>query len=555
MTLLRKLVSVLCWAFLCTSYSNSQELVPGQTYTTGNIVIPTTTATGSTWTGAVYQDNLTCWAWGDPGYCGPQAIVRPGNQLNFSYGSTYVYQQQYVNTLLPESTGLVVNGYNFGFTAKNGNGWDNGMTDQLTALVRFWDNTGGRGASNLLYGNAWNLSYKYNWTNFNYSDTFQTPLVAPSIGQVQYGFIGRDNNGWAGPYGPEVYNVSFSLKYSVDPCASNPLSSPTCKGYLDALAKLMPATSVTTTTQETVPVAQTAPEQTTTPITQTIVAPSTSIVAVQQPAQTQTTATVAVTQEKSVATPGNLSFALNLISRNSDREKAIQQQAVATATAEAQAAGDKAVATATATASSSASASVASDTAFTGTGIQLASSSSRTSTAVSIQQQQNTGTGLQVSQVFSATQQQQQSNQLQLNAPVTVESIQSTQPQGLFETQAQKQQEAELPQQIAGFIADRNNPLREIILPTLQNQTQQEQPVQQVNRNAQPNEVAVGVALERMMIVPQGYASYTNFALRDANFYEIREVYKNQTVVDNVRVLRGLGSDQKHQDLVNLQYK
>ena len=39
------------------------------------------------------------------------------------------------------------------------------------------------------------------------------------------------------------------------------------------------------------------------------------------------------------------------------------------------------------------------------------------------------------------------------------------------------------------------------------------------------------------------------------SFYEPKEVYKNQTVVDNVRVLRGLGSDQKHQDLINLQYK
>jgi hypothetical protein len=71
----------------------------------------------------------------------------------------------------------------------------------------------------------------------------------------------------------------------------------------------------------------------------------------------------------------------------------------------------------------------------------------------------------------------------------------------------------------------------------------------------QPNELAVGVDLTKIATIPQGYASYTNLVLRDAQFYEIREVYKNQVVVDNVRVLRGLGSDQKHQDLVNLQYK
>ena len=158
--------------------------------------------------------------------------MRPGNLINFSYGSTYLYQQQNVASLLPTDIGNIkVTGYQFGFTAKNGNGWDDGRTDQLTALVRFWDSTGGRGASNLLYGTSWNLSTKYNWTNFNYDETLPTALPVASIGQVQYGFIGKDNNGWAGPYGPEIYNVSFKLKYSTDPCATNPAYSSSCAGF------------------------------------------------------------------------------------------------------------------------------------------------------------------------------------------------------------------------------------------------------------------------------------------------------------------------------------
>jgi len=44
-------------------------------------------------------------------------------------------------------------------------------------------------------------------------------------------------------------------------------------------------------------------------------------------------------------------------------------------------------------------------------------------------------------------------------------------------------------------------------------------------------------------------------AIKDTPFYEIKEVYKNQVNVDNVRVLRGLGSDRLHQELVNQQYK
>ncbi len=236
------MASALCLAFSFTPLlSKAQTLDPTQVYNTGNIVLNTPQGGPTPWVGGVYQDSLTCWTGGDPGYCGPNAIVRPGNNINFSYGSTYLYQQQLVSSLLPSGSGLQINGYNFGFTAKNGNGWDDGRVDQLTALVRFWDNTGGRGASNLLYGNAWDLSYKYNWSTFNFGETFTKPLAVPSIGQVQYGFIGRDNNFWQGPYGPEVYNVNFSLKYSVDPCASNPLYSPTCSGYLAALAKLTPA--------------------------------------------------------------------------------------------------------------------------------------------------------------------------------------------------------------------------------------------------------------------------------------------------------------------------
>lgn len=227
MTLIRKLASALFLVLLFTSYSNAQQL----DYTTGNIVQQTISGSGTTpWVNGVYQDNLTCWAWGNPGYCGPNAIVRPGNSINFSYGSTYLYQQQKVSNLVPTNA-LNIIGYQFGFTAKNGNGWDDGRVDQLTALVRFWDASGGRGSNNLLYGNSYNLNYKFNWTTFDYNQTLPTPLPVKSVGQVQYGFIGMDNNGWAGPYGPEVYNVSFRLKYSVDPCATNPAYSPNCAGF------------------------------------------------------------------------------------------------------------------------------------------------------------------------------------------------------------------------------------------------------------------------------------------------------------------------------------
>jgi len=235
---------VLCWAFCFSAYSNAQtldatgQLVPGQEYSTGNLVIPTTTASGSTWVNGVYQDSLTCWGWGDPGYCGPNPIVRPNGNINFSWGQTDLYQQQLIANILPYTgTGLRVNGYNFGFTAKNGNGWDDGRTDMLMAYVQF------NGPNGTLMNNTTDLSYGFNWTRFNLSQTFATPYSTQDLTSVRYGFVGRDNNFWAGPYGPEINSVEFNLRYSVDPCAVNVLSSPSCPGYLEAMSRYTATTS------------------------------------------------------------------------------------------------------------------------------------------------------------------------------------------------------------------------------------------------------------------------------------------------------------------------
>jgi len=213
--------------------------------TTGNLVNFTNQATGttSTWqnAGSIGQP-LTCWQGGDPGYCGPLPRVAAwgtgSNIINFSYGLTNLNQIVNINNALASAgTGLQVNGFNFSFQAKNGNGWDNGMQDYLTAYVNIYNNTN----SKVLESYNYDLNRKYNWTQFSYSETFKTPYATPNVGNAVYGFIGKDNNFWVGPYGPEVTAVNFSLKYSVDPCTINALSSPSCPGYLAALAKLAPA--------------------------------------------------------------------------------------------------------------------------------------------------------------------------------------------------------------------------------------------------------------------------------------------------------------------------
>lgn len=309
---------------IVTSIAHAQTgtvLDPNQVYTTGNLVQPTVSGSNITpWNNGVYQNSLTCWGGGDPGYCGPNAIVRPGNNINFSFGLTDLYQIQNISNALPNSgTGLRVNGYNFSFTAKNGNGWDDGRVDVLNAYVQLYDKKG-----NLIVNNNYDLNYKFDWTNFNYSETFTTPYTTSNLNTVRYGFVGKDNNYWAGPYGPEVTNVSFSLKYSVDPCSINVLSSPSCPGYLDALSKLTPKTiteNITTVVENTtITSAPTISEK----INNVVVIPFTAI-----STSTFISSTSSAISSTTMADTRNLngtSIGLSVISKNQQREQSIAMQ-------------------------------------------------------------------------------------------------------------------------------------------------------------------------------------------------------------------------------------
>jgi hypothetical protein len=180
----------------------------------------------------VYVNQL-CFYAGEPGNCGPNPSIRSGGLINFSYGTADLNQVININKALAAGgTGVQLSGFNFGFMAKNGNGWDNGQQDYLAAYVKLYG-SGGNEIANYDYSAATNKLY--GWTNFNFSETFATPYVASTLSTAQVGFVGRDNNFWAGNYGPEIYNVSFDLKYKVDPCSTNPAYSSTCTGFSSIL--------------------------------------------------------------------------------------------------------------------------------------------------------------------------------------------------------------------------------------------------------------------------------------------------------------------------------
>jgi hypothetical protein len=210
---------------LLTSYSNAQDVS-----STGNLINYGTSPTGttSTWNNGVYVNQL-CFYAGEPGNCGPNPSVRPGGYINFSYGTADLNQVININTALSAGgTGVQLAGFTYSLMAKNGNGWDDARQDYLAAYVKLYG-AGGNLIANYDYSAATNN--KYNWTNFNFNETFANPYVASTLSTAQVGMIGRDNNFWAGNYGPEVFNVDFRLKYKVDPCATNPAYSSTCAGF------------------------------------------------------------------------------------------------------------------------------------------------------------------------------------------------------------------------------------------------------------------------------------------------------------------------------------
>ena len=86
---------------------------------------------------------------------------------------------------------------------------------------------------------------------------------------------------------------------------------------------------------------------------------------------------------------------------------------------------------------------------------------------------------------------------------------------------------------------------------------QMEQQMDTVKKNVLPNELAGGVDIAAMALMPKGYEAYSLVTLRDVPFYKSEAIYKDNKTVDNARVLRGLtgGSDALHQRMVDLQYK
>ncbi len=77
-----------------------------------------------------------------------------------------------------------------------------------------------------------------------------------------------------------------------------------------------------------------------------------------------------------------------------------------------------------------------------------------------------------------------------------------------------------------------------------------------VKTNVQDNELAGGVKIERMAVIPVGFSVYS-LALRDVSFYEPKEIYKNVVIKDNVRTMYFIekGNTDTYNKMIEAQYK
>ena len=222
MTLIRKLALALSLAFLSTSYSNAQD------YVSGNLITNPGFTNGSTgWTTTGNGEAGLFGAGGSDGY-------------QFSWQAGTVSQSIAVNQALT-GTGIIVNGLQYGWRfanwCKNKIGGEqscldsNGIVDQLSANVSLTNSAGANVYSQSFNYNTW----LYAWQQENQNVTFATPYSLTGLNRLNISFSGVDSGGWAGLYGPVVTDVYAKLKYSVDPCATNPAYSSTCAGFGNVL--------------------------------------------------------------------------------------------------------------------------------------------------------------------------------------------------------------------------------------------------------------------------------------------------------------------------------
>ena len=212
----------LCLACWFTSYSNSQtvDTATGSTvYSTGNVL--------NLGGGLPWSNTVTGAAGGTSGGNVPAYNPSTGNII-FGYTQATVSQSVAINSALAAAgTGIQLSGYKYSWQINNDLSNGGGNRGTLTANVAL---TGAAG--NVL--ESFNYDYNQNlpgFTLFTGTQMFSSQYTTAQASNLTVSFTGKDQNFWAGYYGPRVHVDDVSLLYTVDPCKLNPAYSSTCTGF------------------------------------------------------------------------------------------------------------------------------------------------------------------------------------------------------------------------------------------------------------------------------------------------------------------------------------
>ncbi len=183
--------------------------------------------------------------WTTSGMVGGVATVRgdgytsalPGYTFSFNQGTiaqTYAINQ----ALSAAGTGVQIHGFDYGFQYQiwcaNTMGLDcrTGSTPDILSYTATITNSQGQS----IYSNTQDLSggLMLSPASIDVQQRFANPHDISSLGNFSISFTGQDGTFWGGNHGPTVGNVYSRAVYSVapvDPCISDPQSSPSCPGY------------------------------------------------------------------------------------------------------------------------------------------------------------------------------------------------------------------------------------------------------------------------------------------------------------------------------------
>ena len=524
---------------------------------------------------------------------GPNPAYNPSTgNIIFSYGLNTASQLVAINTALANAgTGIQLSGYKYSWQINNDLYNSGGNRGTLTGNVSLIGSAG-------TVLESFNYDYNKNLpslTTFSGTQYFNNRYDPSALSGINVSFTGKDQNWWAGYYGPRVHVDNLSLLYTakpvaVDPCVTNPLSSPTCSGY--ALANVK--NSILNSTVDSTSIASLAPAEAEPALAQPALALASPDPA--QPQQSSSNSSGSEPPPGSAPSPGapqpaasnpnntpanqppsqggssqpkagevkiagdnkagpSLGNVMSMIGSNQVRigneAKSVVQAAESAAAKDAQQAQQQAETVAGSLTAQSVSSSMTQSN--TGTGLTSASSSQSKTSAVNVANVSQTSV-VNIGSLRPSTQNTFVDSGVSLSSSMTQGQFDmySLQPPTIISS---RQPNIEMPQNEGIKIGGRstlNDAMEERAM--TQSNNLQEQKTESVNRNVQPNELAGAVDIARMATQPAGYQAYS-VAMPDVAFYAPKEIYKNQVNVDNVRLLRGLGSDRLHQEMVNQQYK